>query len=157
MKKLFIATLFIVSFNANAFLDFNSYGSGYDDNNWPIWTPMFWMEKVTDNGMFGNKNNQGYGYPYNNQPYNVGASRFNMNQMPTPDQAYRTESGFMPHLNFMTPAAQSFVNPSTYTPTTSNNKIPSPYQDTYQIDQLPSPYSQNYRLNSAPNPYSSWF
>ena len=52
MKKLFVASLFLASFNANAFLDFNSYGSGYDDNNWPVWTPMFWMEKVTDNNMF---------------------------------------------------------------------------------------------------------
>jgi hypothetical protein len=25
----------------------NSYG-GYDDNDWPEWTPMYWMEEMMD-------------------------------------------------------------------------------------------------------------
>lgn len=129
MKKLFVASLFLASFNANAFLDFNSYGSDYKNNDWPVWTPMFWMEKVTDNDMFGNKRNQGYGYPYNSRPYNVNASHFDMSQMPTPDQAYQAESNRMPHPApaFMTPAAQSF-------------SIPSPYPSNYQFNEPSSPY-----------------
>jgi len=145
MKKLFVASLFLVSFNANAFLDFNSYGSGYDDNNWPVWTPMFWMEKVTDNNMFGNKRNQGYGYPYNNRPYNVNASRLDMSQMPTPDQAYQADSNRMPHPTpmFMTPAAQSFSNPDNASSTAGYD--------------LPSPYPSNYIFNEPPSPYPSGF
>ncbi|MBT3195664.1 MAG: hypothetical protein HOE35_04155 [Candidatus Ruthia sp.] len=150
MKKLFVATLFLASFNAQAFLDFNSYGSGYDDNDWPVWTPMFWMEKVTDNNMFSNNNNnkrnQGYGYPYNNRPYNVNASRFDMSQMPTPDQAYQAESNRMPHPTpmFMTPAAQSFTNSG------NTGNMPS-------MGDLPSPYPANYQFNQPPNPYPSGF
>ncbi|MEO1939994.1 hypothetical protein [Candidatus Thioglobus sp.] len=157
MKKLFITALFLSSLNANAFLDFNSYGSGYDDNDWPVWTPMYWMDGMFNGNGFGNKRNRGYGYPYNNRPYNVNASRFDITQMPTPDQAYQSESGFMPRPSFMTPAAQSFANPNSFTPTTSDNKMPNPYQNTYQINQLPSPYSRNYQLNPAPSLYSSWF
>ena len=137
MKKLFVVSLFLVSFNVNAFLDFNNYGSDYKNNDWPIWTPMYWMEKVTDNDMFGNKRNQGYGYPYNNRPYNINASHFNMSQMPTPDQAYQAENNKMRQSQpmFMTPAAQSFAN-------TSN--LPSPYPGNYQFNQLPSPYPSGF-------------
>jgi len=118
MKKLFVASLFLVSFNVSAFLDFNSYGSDYKNNDWPIWTPMYWMEKATGGNGFSNKRNQGYGYPYNNRPYNINASHFDMSQMPTPDQAYQAESNRLPQPMFMTPAAQSFSNP---------NNISNPY------------------------------
>ncbi len=157
MKKLFVVSLIVISFNVHAFLDFNQYGPGYDDNDWPVWTPMYWMEEMFDGDRFGNKRYKGYPYPYNNSPYNVGAQRFDMSKMPTPDQAYRAESNLIPMPNFMTPAAQSFVNLDRYTPTTQDNKMPNPYQNSYQMDQLPSPYSSNYRLNSFPSPYGSWF
>ena len=137
MKKLFVVSLFLASFNVSAFLDFNSYGSDYKNNDWPVWTPMFWMEKVTDNDMFGNKRNQGYGYPYNSRPYNVNASHFDMSQMPTPDQAYQAESNRMPHPTpmFMTPAAQSFSNPAS---------MPSPYPSNYQFNEPSSPYPSGF-------------
>ena len=73
MKKTLLTGLLVSSLNAQAFLDFNSYGSDYQNNDWPIWTPMFWMEKVKDNNMFSNKRTNNYGYPYDNRPFNVGA------------------------------------------------------------------------------------
>ena len=47
---------------------YNGYG---DYNDWPVWTPMYWMEEFFDNG-FGNNDDYGYGgYGYN--PYGYGA------------------------------------------------------------------------------------
>lgn len=142
MKRLLMTALFISSLQAHAFLDFNNYGVDYKDNNWPIWTPMYWMEKATDNDMFGNRGNQGYGYPYNNQPYNVNASRFNMSQMPTPDQAYQAESNksTLAQPMFMTPAAQSFANPGN----TSDYDSPSFYPGNYQFDKPSNFYPKGF-------------
>ena len=136
MKRILLVGLFVSSFNAQAFLDFNSYGSDYQDNNWPIWTPMFWMEKVTDNNTFGNKRNNNYGYPYNNRPFNTGASQFNMATMPTPGQAYQAESQQVPAPVYDTPAAMSFSNP--------NNNMPSPYPANYNFSAPKSPYNQGF-------------
>ncbi|WP_428087335.1 hypothetical protein [Candidatus Thioglobus sp.] len=109
MKYILLIGLFSSSLTAQAFLDFNSYGSDYKNNDWPVWTPMFWMDKVNDNNTFSsNRNNN---YPYNTQPYNAGAAKFNMAQMPTPDQAYQAESQKTPTPTYMTPAAMSFANP----------------------------------------------
>lgn len=135
MKKIVVAGLLVSSLGAQAFLDFNSYGPGYNDNDWPIWTPMYWMEKMTDNDKFSQ-----YGYPYNNRPFNVGASQFNMSQMPTPDQAYRAESPATPAPTYMTPAAMSFANP---------NKAAQ-----IQLVHLQSPYSRNYNFVEPRRP--SW-
>ena len=143
MKRLLMTALFVSSLQAHAFLDFNNYGADYKDNNWPIWTPMYWMEKATDNNMFGNKHNQGYGYPYNNRPYNINATHFDMSQMPTPDQAYQAESNQLPQPMFMTPAAQSFTNPGNM-PSTDDYGLPSPYPANYQLNHLPSPYSDGF-------------
>ncbi len=142
MKKILLVGLIAGSFNAQAFLDFNSYGSDYQDNNWPVWTPMFWMNKVTDNDMFGN-NNQNYGYPYNNRPYNIGASQFNMSQMPTPDQAFQDESRQVPAPTYMTPAAMSFSNPQS-SPTRLMNEPPSPYPANYRFSEPRSPYGRGF-------------
>lgn len=56
-------------------------GNGYND--WPVWTPMYWMEEMADsvdnNGFTGNRGyGNGYGAPmqapYNAQPpYGYGA------------------------------------------------------------------------------------
>jgi hypothetical protein len=47
-------------------------GYGGDYNDWPVWTPMYWMEEFFDNG-FGNNNDgygpYGYGAPYGYTPY----------------------------------------------------------------------------------------
>ena len=98
MKKTILTTSLCISLNASAFLDFNSYGPGYDDNDWPVWTPMYWMEE-----MFGDNDNDRryryYPYPYNNAPYNIGAQHFNMQQMPTPDCAYQLETNTAPMQN----------------------------------------------------------
>jgi hypothetical protein len=156
MYKLFITVLFLISFNANAFLDFNSYGVDYKNNDWPIWTPMYWMEKVTDNDIFGNQRNRGYSYPYNNRPYNIGASQFDMSQMPTPGQAYQAESNYMPQPMYTTPAAQSFTNRGIMPPM-GGYDLPSPYPSDYQSNQLPSPYPSNYQPNQLPSPYPIGF
>ena len=134
MKKTIFIALISLSMSASAFLDFNHYSSPYDDNDWPIWTPMYWMEKISDNNT-SNQRYQGYPYPYNNRPYNIYATRFDMSQMPTPDQAYQAESLPLPAPVYSTPAAQSFANP----------------------DFLPSPYPQNFSLPPLPNPYTDRF
>lgn len=70
MKKLFMVAALVamlVSVNANAFWGGNNNGS-YDYNDWPVWTPMYWMEEMSnefDNNGWGNGNGNGYG-PYNN-------------------------------------------------------------------------------------------
>ena len=113
MKKIALVALCIASFNAQAFLDFNNYQSGYqhpDDNDWPIWTPMYWMEEVFDRGDRRDRRYQNYPYPYGGTPYNINAQRFNMNQMPTPDEAYylETQAPAQQAASFNTPAAMSF-------------------------------------------------
>jgi hypothetical protein len=125
MKKIIFVGLLFASVNANAFLNFNGYNSGYNNNNWPIWTPMYWAEKASDNNNFGNNNNQNYGYPYNNRTYknnhyNNNASQFNTIQTPTPNQALQDELQSASKPVYITPAAMSFSNSNT----TQLNKLP---------------------------------
>ena len=141
MKKILLAGLLISSVNAQAFLDFNSYSSDYKNNDWPMWTPMFWMEKVTDSKMFNNKSN--LGYPYNNRPYNIGASQFDMSQMPTPSQAFQAESENLPKPNYMTPAAMSFSNPNN-APASQPNELASPYPANYHFVEPSRPFSRGF-------------
>jgi|SaaInl4_150m_RNA_FD_contig_81_53745_length_511_multi_13_in_0_out_0_1 hypothetical protein len=88
MKKLLIAVAMVamlVSVNANAFWGGNNNG-GYNYNDWPVWTPMYWMEEMEnefdDNNWGGNGNgwNNGYG-PYNGggygMPYGGGYGPYN--------------------------------------------------------------------------------
>ena len=55
-----------ISFNAQAFWGNNNF---YDNNgwgnNWPVWTPMYWMEEFS-----GNNNNYYNGYYGNANPWN---------------------------------------------------------------------------------------
>jgi hypothetical protein len=143
MKKILLVGLTIMSFNAQAFLDFNSYGDDYKNNDWPVWTPMFWMDKAKNNSPFSDNKNTQYGYPYNNRPYNVGASQFNMANMPTPNQAFQAESQQAPSPIYMTPAAMSFSN--------LNNKASSP------VRNLSGPYPSNYNFSEPRNPYGNGF
>ncbi len=143
MKKILLVGLTIMSFNAQAFLDFNSYGDDYKNNDWPVWTPMFWMDKAKNNSPFSDNKNTQYGYPYNNRPYNVGASQFNMANMPTPNQAFQAESQQAPSPIYMTPAAMSFSN--------LNNKASSP------VRNLPDPYPPNYNFSEPRSPYGNGF
>jgi hypothetical protein len=48
------------------------YYDGYGNyNDWPVWTPMYWMEEFFDNGFW---NNDDYGYGgYGYAPYGYGA------------------------------------------------------------------------------------
>lgn len=50
MKKVLFAVLLGItatSANAGWFGSNNNY-YGYDDNDWPEWTPMYWMEEMMD-------------------------------------------------------------------------------------------------------------
>ncbi len=64
-------------------------------------TLMHWMERMNNNN---SSNNRHYNcpYPYNNQAFNTNASRFNMNQMPMPNQAYQAENSALPALMYET-------------------------------------------------------
>jgi hypothetical protein len=85
MKKLLIAVAMVamlVSVNANAFWGGNNNNGPYNYNDWPVWTPMYWMEEMEnefdDNNWGGNNwggnnwggngygpsNGGGYGMPY---------------------------------------------------------------------------------------------
>jgi len=97
-KTLFIMMLFGVlsSFNVNA--DF--FGGNdcppweYDCNDWPEWTPMYWMEEMSDEwdnndddyyryggmGPYGMPG--GYGMPYGGMPY--GGMPYGGGMMPPP-------------------------------------------------------------------------
>ena len=49
MKARTLAVLFglMVSLNASAgWFDFGNNDNYYDDNDWPEWTPMYWMEEM---------------------------------------------------------------------------------------------------------------
>ncbi len=72
MKKLFFMVALVamlVATNANAFWGGNNNGP-YNYNDWPVWTPMYWMEEMEnemDNNNWGGNNwgnGGGYGNPY---------------------------------------------------------------------------------------------
>ncbi|MFK5986000.1 MAG: hypothetical protein QM479_11330, partial [Pseudomonadota bacterium] len=72
MKKLmfiFALVAMLATTNASAFWGGNNNGP-YDYNDWPVWTPMYWMEEMSnemdDNNWGGNN-----GY-YGNGPYGGG-------------------------------------------------------------------------------------
>jgi len=73
MKKIFSITmgalLLAASLNASAFWGNNGWGgNGYND--WPVFTPMYWMEEMSNswdnNGYYGGPGYSGapYGAPY---------------------------------------------------------------------------------------------
>ena len=50
------------------------YGPYYDESNWPEWTPMYWMEEMTDSFDNNNNSNNNFGgmsMPMS-MPYNRG-------------------------------------------------------------------------------------
>lgn len=89
MKKLWVG-LSLLALSATASADFFSsnngewkmgpYGPYYEENDWPEWTPMYWMEEMMnsfddeDNG-FGNfggmpfMGGNNYAMPYGGMPY----------------------------------------------------------------------------------------
>lgn len=71
MKARTLAVLFglLVSMNASAsWFGFNNNNNYYDDNSWPEWTPMYWMEEMM--GGWDNDDNYRYGpYGYAPNPY----------------------------------------------------------------------------------------
>jgi hypothetical protein len=73
MKKLFLAialTAILVTTNANAFWGGNNNGwGGGDYNDWPVWTPMYWMEEMENEFDDNDWGNGGYG----GGPYGYGA------------------------------------------------------------------------------------
>jgi hypothetical protein len=78
MKVRTLAVLFglLVSLNASASW-FGSDSGPYDDNDWPEFTPMYWMEEMMnefddDDDDYYRYGPQGYG-PYGYAPYGYGA------------------------------------------------------------------------------------
>lgn len=78
MKTRMIAVVFglLVSLNASAGW-FGSNNNGWDDNDWPVWTPMYWMDEMMnewddDDDYYGPYGYNPYMYgqnPYMAQPY----------------------------------------------------------------------------------------
>lgn len=81
-KTVLLALLFglFLSFNASAWWGNNGWGNngwgnngwGNGWNSWPEWTPMYWMEEMSDE--MGGNNWGGYGgpYGYGGGPYSYG-------------------------------------------------------------------------------------
>lgn len=92
-----VSLFLLVSYNAQASNDF--FGGddcppwAYDCNDWPVWTPMYWMEEMSNE--WDNNNDYypygGYGYGQPPMPY-YGGPQYG-NQMPAPmpygQQQYR--------------------------------------------------------------------
>lgn len=76
-------TLATISFNAQAFWggNNNNWGNnGNSDNDWPVWTPMYWMDEMIGNDNYSNyygNANPWSGSSMNNMPMNT--MRFNTN------------------------------------------------------------------------------
>lgn len=54
----------------------DNYNDGYyNDNDWPVWTPMYWAEEMSGNGWgndWGGNNGPGYGGgPFNGSGFNM--------------------------------------------------------------------------------------
>lgn len=107
LKNLLIGLVLVfASVNANAFWggNNNNFGNNGWGNNWPVWTPMYWMEEFTGNNnyndYYGNANPWS-GAPLNNMPYNNanpwsnGAANTNM----FPPNGYSPYAGGSTHAN----------------------------------------------------------
>jgi len=114
MKRIlyvFTCLLMTLSINAHAFWGSNNnfFGGNGWGNNWPVWTPMYWMDEFSGNnnynGFYGNNmpweraslnkmplNNNPWSQGYNNSPY-VGAGP-NAGYPAGYSQGYRPLSGF---------------------------------------------------------------
>lgn len=74
MRKFLTASAIVLitfSANINAFWGGNNSNDPWDDNDWPVWSPMYWMEEMSDE--FDNNSwsgGNGYGY----QPYGYAPS-----------------------------------------------------------------------------------
>ena len=68
IRTAFIGFLLSLSYNANVNADF--FGGNdcppwvYDCNDWPEWTPMYWMEEMSDEFDDNNDYYGPYGAPY---------------------------------------------------------------------------------------------
>lgn len=88
-----MAATSITTANASDFFGSNSgewkmgpNGPYWDENDWPEWTPMYWMEEFMnswdDNNNWGGNsfgfgnNNYGYGVPYGASPYGYGQAPY---------------------------------------------------------------------------------
>ncbi|HIJ22307.1 MAG TPA: hypothetical protein HPP65_02990 [Gammaproteobacteria bacterium] len=60
----------------------NNYG-GYDDNDWPEWTPMYWMEEMMDE--WDNNDDEDY-YRYGGNGF---APRYGYAPMPYPAMPFQ--------------------------------------------------------------------
>jgi len=78
MKRLLAIALMVVATNSNAFWGGLNSNEPWDENDWPVWSPMFWMEEMSDELDDNKWNRYGAGYhpygyvpplPYYRQPY----------------------------------------------------------------------------------------
>lgn len=77
IRALFVSFMLMFSYNANA--DWDWFGGNdcppweYDCNDWPEWSPMYWMEEMSDefddNDDDWRYGGRGYGGPYGGGPY----------------------------------------------------------------------------------------
>lgn len=110
MKKLLLTTItaaaMALSATAHAgwFGNNNSWG-GYDDNDWPEWTPMYWMEEMMDEWDDDDDEwgGSGYGPRYGYGGYG-GYAPMPYPQMPYAPMPYNPAPRYMPPAATRAPA-----------------------------------------------------
>ncbi|MBF0266018.1 MAG: sulfur globule protein CV1 [Gammaproteobacteria bacterium] len=83
--------LLVFSTNSNAWWGGMNSSDPWDENDWPVWSPMFWMEEMSDEFDNNNKWNNRYGNGY--RPYGYGQP------MPYYPQPYPYYAPTYPQLN----------------------------------------------------------
>lgn len=142
MKKLLIA-LSLLGFASTANADFfgggnngewktGPYGPYWEENDWPEWTPMYWMQEMSDSF---NNNNNGFnfnnGFSNGNFPF-MGNNNYGNYGMPMMPYGYNTYPAVpygaapMPYYgyNYGVPTPQAPVMPAA--PTAPVNTAPGP-------------------------------
>lgn len=143
MKKLLIA-LSLLGFASTANADFfgggnngewkmGPYGPYWEENDWPEWTPMYWMQEMSDS--FNNDNNNGFSF-------NQGSNAWNMPFFG--NNTYGNGLGMMPYGSY------GYPNPAMPYAT-----APMPYYGGYPLPnaQMPAmPSLPAAPANTAPGP-----
>lgn len=87
-----LAATLVASGSASADWFGDRWGSGNGYNDWPVWTPMYWMEEMADsvdnNGWGGRNNGYGYGMPPAQYGYGMPAPMAPYGYAPAPVAPY---------------------------------------------------------------------
>lgn len=150
MKKLLIAlSLFGLASSANA--DFfgggnngewkmGPYGPYWEENDWPEWTPMYWMQEMSDS--FNDDNNDGFSFNQGSHSWNMpffGNNGYGngIPMMPYGSYGYPNPM-MMPYGSAPMPYYGGYAMPNAQVPAVP----PMPVAPTAPVNTVPGPSSQ---------------